>query len=77
MSEIKMDRRTAERLLNNQPCNIRVDLEHTQLFLTTATGIGNDKVYIPHEKIFVPLEDISAIEYTDRFGTTSYIPIDW
>lgn len=77
MEKIKLDSRTARRLLNTENCNVRIDLSHTQLFVTTASGIKGDQVFIPHENIIVPLTDITAIEYTDRFGSTSYIDIAW
>lgn len=74
---IKLARRLAERLLENESCRIIIEKCHPTEIFTTERGITNNHVHVPKEHFNVPLEDISKIEYTNRFGCTAFMEIAW
>lgn len=78
MTTIKLARRLAERLLENEDCRIIIEQCHPTEIFTTRAGINeNNEVLVPSEHILVPITDITRIEYTNRFGCTSMMEIDW
>ena len=76
-TEIKLSRRLAERLLNNYSCRVIIEEASPSFVWVTEPGINNGKVHIPNEQITVSLEEITKIEYEDRFGNISFIGVDW
>ena len=70
-TEVKLAARGARLHLNNEVCKIYV--EKASSFFTTKEGIIQHKdygecVFVPEERIFVPLKDITKIEVpTTRF----------
>lgn len=74
--KIKMSARTAKRILSQKSVSIFV--EKASSYFVTEPGIRQDQtVSVPHENIFVPLEDIARIAFEDRFGTLSEMEVDW
>ena len=74
MVKIKMSDSMARRLLTNGDCNIIVNKE--EKVAKGGTINFNDEVELI-EGGYVKLVDIERIEYTDRFGNTSYWEIGW
>ena len=78
MTTIKLARRLAERLLENEDCRVIITKCHPREIFTTRAGINkNNEVLVPSEHILVPITDITHIEYTNRFGYTSMMEINW
>ena len=81
---VKLAARGARLHLQNEECRIIINKSSPTFVFTTKPGIfqheGVDSVYIPNEKIIVPLTDISRIEVpTTRFtpDIKTFMEIAW
>lgn len=74
---IKMASRLAAQLLENNECRVVINKCHPTEIFVTEPGIKNGCVHIPKEHFNVPVEDITKIEYTNRFGNTSFMEVNW
>lgn len=77
VTTIKLSRRMAERLLENENCKVIISKCHPREIFITRAGITNNRVYIPSEHIIVPIEDITSIFYINRFGSGMMMEVDW
>lgn len=80
MTEIKMSKRTALRLLYLEPR--KVILRNGKDVFETAKGVivsheGTQLVFIPELAEYVDVKHIDTIFFTDRFGTETSMRVDW
>lgn len=79
---IKMARRLALRLLANHDCKVKLhgmvgDVD--KIYTTDHTWFEEDSdvIYIKEQKMCQDFEYITHIEYTNRFGITHFMEVDW
>lgn len=81
---VKLAERGARLRLQNEVCRIIIDKASPTFIFVTKPGIfeheGVDSVYVPNEKIIVPLTDITRIEVeTTRFtpDIKTFMEVAW
>lgn len=77
MATIKMDRRLAERLINEGATHVVYKGKEVWTKGTIKYVDTHELVYIQELGIHVELMDILRIEYTNRFGDTFWMEVDW
>lgn len=78
-NQIKMDGRLARRLLASGECKVK--LSGIGCIYTTKQGVvycgSHEEVYVKELEQHIKTTLIEKIEYTDRFGLTSFMSIAW
>lgn len=73
--KIKLTPQKARLLLNTQSCEIYVPKASSSF--VSSPGIRDNRVHVPKEGIFIPLEDIASISFEDRFGNRASMEVEW